>query len=203
MKIYEMRSAPNPRRVRMFLAEKGIPMEYVEVNLAKGEHMTPEFALKNPMRTVPVLELDDGTYLSESISICRYFEELHPEPPLLGTSPRERAEIDMWLRHLDFFFMVPTGMCFQHSSGYFSSFRKTFPEWGEANRQHILKFFDYLDRHLAERRFIMGDQFTLCDISALCTIDFNKVNKIRLQPEQHPHLARWHQEVSSRPSASA
>ena len=201
MKIYEMNRAPNPRRVRMFLAEKGIPMEYVEIDLAKGEHMSPDFVQKNPMKKVPVLEFDDGSYLSESIAICRYFEEAQPEPPLMGTTPREKAEIEMWMRYLEFYFMLPTGMCFQHSSGYFAQFRKTFPEWGEENRKDVFKFLNYLNAHLASRRYIMGDTFSIADISALCTIDFNKVNNIRLDPEQHPHLHRWYEEVTARPSA--
>jgi glutathione S-transferase len=203
MKIYEMKRAPNPRRVRMFLAEKNIPMEYVELDLAKGEHMTPEFALKNPMKKVPVLEFDDGSTLSESIAICRYFEELQPEPPLMGTTPREKADIEMWMRHLEFSFFLPTGMCFQHSSGYFAKFRKTFPEWGEENRTSVLKFLDYLEQHLATHQYLLGDTFTIADISALCTLDFNKVNDIRLDPEKQPNLQRWYQEVSSRPSARA
>src|SRR5690606_12839007 len=106
-------------------------------------------------------------------------------------------------RHLEFFFMFPTGMCFQHTSGFFAQFRKTFPEWGEENRAYILKFLDYLNRHLADRRYIMGDQFSIADISAFCTLDFNKVNNIRVQPEQQPHLQRWYDDIRSRPSAQA
>ncbi len=203
MKIYDTKRAPNPRRVRMFLAEKDIAMEYVEVDLTKGEHMSAEFKQKNPMKKVPVLEFDDGTHLSESIAICRYFEEVQPEPPLMGSTPREKAEIEMWLRHLEFFFMFPTGMCFQHTSGFFAQFRKTFPEWGEENRAYILKFLDYLNKHLADHRYIMGDQFSIADISAFCTLDFNKVNNIRVQPEQQPHLQRWYDDMRSRPSAQA
>lgn len=203
MKIYEMKQAPNPRRVRIFLAEKNIPMEYVEIDLGKGEHLTPEFQQKNPLRQVPVLEFDDGTYLSESIAICRYFEELQPETPLFGTSPREKAEIEMWLRRLEFAFFVPTGMCFQHTNAYFAKIRKTFPDWGEENRKYVLQFLDYLNSHLADHRYILGDQFTMADISAFCTMDFNKVINIRINPETHPHLQRWYEEVKSRPSSRA
>lgn len=203
MKIYEMRVAPNPRRVRMFLAEKDVPMEYVQVDLGSGEHLSEEFRKMNPMGKVPVLELDDGTYLSETMAICRYFEEIQPAPPLLGTDPLERAQIEMWQRQVEFFFFVPSGMCYQHTSGVFAKFRRTFPEWGEANRRGARRYFDFLDNHLENRPFIAGDAFTVADITALCTIDFNKkANKLFIQPEQK-NLERWYQEVSGRPSAQA
>lgn len=203
MKIHEMRVAPNPRRVRIFLAEKGVPMEYVQVDLNSGEHLDEAFRKKNPMAKVPVLELDDGSYLSETMAICRYFEELHPEPPLLGGSPLERAQIEMWQRQVEFFFFVPSGMCYQHTSGVFAKFRRTFPEWGEANRRGASRYFDFLNGHLADRPFIAGETFSVADITALCTIDFNKrANQLFIQPEQ-TNLDRWYREVSSRPSARA
>jgi glutathione S-transferase len=202
VKIYQMTIAPNPRRVRIFLAEKGIAVEYVELDLAQGEHLSDEFRQKNPMRKVPVLELDDGTCISETMAICRYFEELHPEPPLMGTTPLEKAQIEMWQRQIEFYFFLPTGMCFQHTSGYFAKFRKTFPEWGEENRREAEKYFGFLDRHFAENRFVTGDDFSVADITALCAVDFNKVNDLRITSEQE-HLSRWYREVCSRPSAQA
>ncbi|RFA30523.1 glutathione S-transferase [Alkalilimnicola ehrlichii] len=202
MKLYEMKIAPNPRRVRIFLAEKGIAVETVEVDLAKGEHMSEAFKAKNPMRKVPVLELDDGTCISETMAICRYFEELQPDPPLMGETPLEKAQIEMWQRQMEFYFMLPTGMCFQHTSGYFSAIRKTFPEWGERNREDVEKFFHYLNRHFAENTYVAGEKFTVADITALCALDFSKVNNVRIQPEQE-HLARWYEAVNSRPSAKA
>src|SRR5690606_1320519 len=138
-----------------------------------AEHMTPEFTQKNRMRQGALQQLDDRSHLSESIAICCHFAELQPEPPPMVTTPRAKAEIEMWMRRLEFSFFLPTGMCFQHSSGYFASIRKTFPEWGKDNRKNVLKFLDYLNNHLAHHRYIMGDQFTMADISAFCTMDFN------------------------------
>lgn len=202
MKIYEMKRAPNPRRVRMFMAEKGIldKAEFVELDLSQGENLTPDFAAKNPMKKVPVLELDDGTCISETMAICRYFEEIHPEHPLLGRDALEKAKVEQWLRWLEFFFFMPTGMCFQHTSGVFKDRMNPIPEWGEECRKGVEKFFHFLDKHLEGREYIVSDTFTAADINALCTIDFNKVNKIGIQPEQ-TNLQAWYDRVASRESA--
>ena len=202
MKIYEMKRAPNPRRVRMFMAEKGIldKAEFVELDLSQGENLTAEFAAKNPMKKVPVLELDDGTCISETMAICRYFEEVHPEHPLLGRDALEKAKVEQWLRWLEFFFFMPTGMCFQHTSGVFKDRMNPIPEWGEECRKGVEKFFDFLDQHLEGREYIVNDTFTAADINALCTIDFNKVNKIGIQPNQG-NLQAWYDRVASRESA--
>lgn len=168
MKIYEMKIAPSPRRVRMFLAEKGIDMEYVELDLQKGDNCTEAFRAKNPMAKVPVLELDDGTCISETVAICRYFEELHPEPSLMGRTPLEKAQIEMWQRWVEFYFLMPTGMCFQHSSGYFADRMTPVKEWGEVCRESTKKYFGFLDRHLADHRFLAGDEFSIADITAFC-----------------------------------
>ncbi len=204
MKIFEMKIAPNPRRVRVFLAEKGLldTIEFEQVDLQKGENLTPEFKAMNPMGKVPVLLLDDGNTIAETMAICRYFEELHPDPALLGTSAFEKAQVEQWLRWIEFFFFLPTGMCFQHSSGYFKDRMNPIPEWGAECRKQSEKFFDFLDRHLEGREFIVGDRFTAADINAMCTIDFNKVNDLRIKPEQ-THLKAWYERVSSRPSAKA
>lgn len=204
MKIYEMKVAPNPRRVRMFLAEKGLldQVEFVELNLQKGENLTPEFSAMNPMKKVPVLELDDGRHIAETMAICRYFEETHPEPALLGRDPFEKAQIEQWLRWIELYFFMPTGMCFQHSSGYFKDRMTPIAEWGAECRKQAEGFFRFLDRHLEGREFIVGDSFSAADINALCTIDFNKVNSLRIDPEQ-AHLKAWYDRISSRPSARA
>ncbi len=202
MKIYEMKVAPNPRRVRIFLAEKGIGMTYEQVDLQKGENLTADFRQKNPMGKVPVLELDDGTCIAESVAICRYFEELQPMPSLMGQTPLEKAHIEMWQRWIEFYFLMPTGMCFQHSSGYFKDRMTPIPQWGEECRKNAVKFFERLNRHLEHHHFIAGERFSIADITALCTIDFNKVNQLGILPEQ-THLWRWYDEVSSRPSAKA
>lgn len=203
MKIHEMRIAPNPRRVRIFLAEKGITdIEYVQLDLAKGEHLTPEFRAKNPFCTVPVLELDDGTCISETIAICRYFDALHPEPNLFGIDAKEQALVEMWQRRIEFYFMLPTGMAFQHLSPYFAAYKPQVKEWGELCKERAAKMFDTFDQHLAHTPYVAGDRFTIADITLLCTVDFNKVNDLRLS-DAHPNLKRWYDQVSARPSAQA
>lgn len=203
MKIYEMKVAPNPRRVRIFLAEKGInDLEFVEMDVQAGANLTEEFKRKSPMTKIPVLELDDGTCISETVAICRYFEETHPKPSLMGKTAVEKAQIEMWQRLCDFYFMMPTGMCFQHVSGYFKDRMNPVKEWGEECRTKIFEFMDLLDQHLESNEYVAGNTFSIADITALCTMDFNKVNSIRVS-DQHPNLKRWYDQVSSRPSATA
>lgn len=202
MKILEMKIAPNPRRVRLFLAEKGIPMTYEEVDLSKGENRRAEFRAKNPFGLVPVLEFDDGSTLSESVAICRYFEEVQPEPPLFGRTAREKAEVEMWNRRIELYFLLPVGMCFQHTSDYFKAFKPQVPAWGELCRTRALEFFDLLDAHLAHQPWIAGEAFSIADITAVCTIDFAKVNGQRIQAHQ-THLRRWHDAMSERTSYRA
>lgn len=202
MKIYETKTAPNPRRVRMFMAEKGLleKAEFVQIDLLKGENLTPEYAARNPMKKVPVMELDDGTCISETMAICRYFEESYPETPLMGRTPLEKAKIEQWLRWIEFYFFMPTGMCFQHTSGYFKDRMNPIKEWGEECRTTVEKFFHFLNKQLADRDYICGDEFTAADINAFTTIDFNKVNNIRIQPDQ-THLQAWYERIKGRPSA--
>lgn len=203
MKIYEMKIAPNPRRVRMFLAEKGITnIEFIEINLQKGDNLTSEFHHKNPFEKVPILELDDGQCISESVAICRYFEELHQEIPLMGETPLDKAIIEMWQRHCEFYFFLPTVMCFQHTSGYFKDRMNVINEWGDDCRTQILKFMQLINKHLEHHQFITGDNFSIADITALCTIDFNRVNHISIS-DDFIHLKRWYENVSARPSAQA
>ena len=202
MKIYDTHTAPTPRRVRIFLAEKNIPMEYVQVDLQKGENRTPEMRAKNPAGKVPVLELDDGTCIAESIAICRYFEALHPEPYLMGKTPLEQAQVEMWQRQVEQYFFYQIGMCFQHTSGYFKDRMTPFPEFGKDCGNNARKYMKILDKRLADNDFIVGDTFTIADITALCTVDFARVVDIRIDDDM-PNLARWHKQVSSRPSASA
>lgn len=203
MKLYETSTAPNPRRVRMFLSEKGLldRVEYVQVDLQKGENLTPEFTARNPMKKVPVLELDDGDCIAETMAICRYFEELHPEPSLLGRDAREKALIEQWTRWIDFYFMMPTGMCFQHTSGYFKDRMNPLPEWGEECRKGVHRFLDFLENHLDGREWIAGDALTVADINAFVTLEFNRVNDIRVQPEQ-VNLKDWHTRIRQRESST-
>ena len=202
MKIYDSQTAPNPRRVRIFLAEKGVAVTYEEVDIGKADNRSAEFRRKNPLGTLPVLELDDGTYIAESVAICRYFEETHPNPPLMGTDARDRALVEMWQRRMELEVFGPITQVFRNLHPFFAGRIPQVAEWGEVNRKAAEGRLAWLDTVLAEREFIAGDRFTIADITALCGIDFGRVSKIRIQPE-HTHLARWHAAVSSRPSAKA
>jgi glutathione S-transferase len=202
MKIYNSATAPNPRRVRIFLAEKGIQVPYEEVDIVKAVNRTPEFRKKNPLGTVPVLELDDGTCISESVAICRYFEELHPNPPLMGVDARDRAIVEMWQRRMEFELLQSIANSFRHRHEFFKGRIAQVPEYAEVSRQNAEKSLAWLDEVLADRPFVAGERYTIADITALVAIDFGRVSKIRIQPEQK-NLTRWYEAVSSRPSAKA
>jgi glutathione S-transferase len=200
--LYSSAQAPNPRRVRIFLAEKGVQVPIVEVNIGAAENLKPEFLAKNPMGRVPVLELDDGACIAESVAICRYFEELHPDPPLMGTDARDRALVEMWNRRLELELFAPISHAFRHLHRYFAGRYPQVADWGEECRRSARDRMSWLDQVLADREFISGDSFTIADITALAGIDFGRVSDIRIQPEQ-ANLKRWHEAVSSRPSAKA
>ncbi|MDA7946050.1 MAG: glutathione S-transferase [Hyphomicrobiaceae bacterium] len=203
MKVVEDGRAPNPRRVRIFLAEKGIQMEYEQVDINASDHKTPEFALLNPLQRVPVLVLDDGTTLSESMAICRYFEEVQPEPPLLGKDALDKAMVEMWQRRMELNLMFPVAQTFRHLHPAMAEMEK--PQvagWGEVNRPRALTMLSLLDRELGNRPFIAGEDFTMADITALVAVDFMKPARIE-RPDNLKNLDRWHEQVSSRPSAKA
>ena len=202
MKIYNSSAAPNPRRVRVFLAEKGIQVPLEEVDIGKAVNRQPEFRKKNPLAGVPVLELDDGTCIAESVAICRYFEELHPEPPLFGVGAKERALVDMWNRRMEFTVLQPIADSFRQRHEFFKGRIRQCPEYAEVQRHNAEDSLAWLDTELANRRYIAGDKFTIADITAMIAIDFGRISKIAIQPEQK-NLARWHAEVSGRPSAKA
>jgi len=202
LKIYETKTAPTPRRVRFFLAEKNIPMDYVQVDIEGGENLSPAMRARNPVAKVPVLELDDGTCINESVSICRYFEELHPEKPLMGTTPLEKAQIDMWQRQVEFGLFMQIGMCFQHSTGYFKDRMTPVAEYGKVAGQDAIKFLEILNARLANNEYIAGGSFSIADITAVCAIDFGRVVKVYIAPEQ-THLQRWYDAISARPAAKA
>ncbi len=202
MLLYDTKTAPTPRRVRIFLAEKGIEVPTKQIDLQKGENLSPEMRAKNPLGKIPVLELDDGTCISESDAICTYFEELHPENPLLGTTPFEKAQIQQWARQVEFGLFMQVGMCFQHSTGYFKDRMTPVPEFGKEAGKNAAKFLKLLERRLADNTYICGESFSLPDIIALCAIDFARVIDIRI-PAEFTNLQRWYESVSSRPSAKA
>lgn len=203
MKIIEDGRAPNPRRVRIFLAEKGIQMEYEQVDITEFDHKKPEFTSLNPLQRVPVLMLDDGSALSESMAICRYFEELQPEPALLGKDALGKAKVEMWQRRMELSLMQPVAQTFRHLHPAMAEMEKPqVAAWGEVNRPRALSMLKLLDQELANRPFIAGDDFTAADITGLVAVDFMKPARIE-RPENSPNLDRWHAEVSSRPSAKA
>ncbi len=203
MKIYEFTGAPNPRRVRVFLAEKGINnVPSVQVNIATGENRKPEFLKINPMGGLPVLELDDGTLIAESVAICRYFEESHPEPRLMGIDAKDKAIVEMWNRRMEFEVLAMTAASFRNTSDFFKGRIPQVKEYGEIAKNAAVKRLEWLDTVLADREFIAGPRFTIADITALIGIDFGRTTAIKIQ-ENQKNLARWHQAVSSRPSAKA
>jgi glutathione S-transferase len=202
MLLHDSATAPNPRRVRIFLAEKGITVPTAQVDLAKRENRTPEYLAKNPLGGVPVLELDDGTCIAESVAICRYFEELQPEPPLMGTGARERALVEMWQRRMELEVAQCVFHCFQNTHPFFAGRIEQVPAYGEVAKKKLIARLGWLDGELAQRPFVAGDRYTIADITAQVGIDFARVIGVRIAPE-HKHLARWHAEVSARPSAKA
>jgi glutathione S-transferase len=203
MLLYHDPRAPNPRRVRVFLAEKAVAYDTIEVLIADRAHQTPEFRKKNPIALLPVLELADGRVLRESMAICRYLEEAHPEPNLFGVDAWERAQVEMWNRHAELELLWPIAQVFRNTHKFWEGRIKQAPEFATVMREHIAERFDWLEEELANRSYMAGERFTVADITAMCAIDFGRVSDIRIKAETHPHLAAWHQRVSSRPSAKA
>lgn len=203
MKLYDSKLSPNPRRVRIFLAEKGLTIPRVEVDLGKLEHKRPEFSGLNPFQTVPVLELDDGTLISESIAICRYIEELCPEPNLFGATALERAMVEMWQRRLEQRLFMPIAQVFRHSHPRMAEMENPqFPDWGAANRPAALRAMAIVDEALRGRTFIVGDRFTVADITGLVALDWAKPARIAI-PSELERLNGWRETLAARPSAAA
>jgi len=203
MRLYDGGRAPNPRRVRVFLAEKGIEVPLVPIDMGALEHKQEAVSSRNPLRRLPVLELDDGTVLTESVAICRYFEELHPEPALFGRAALGRALVEMWQRRMEFNLFLPVTHAFRHIHPAMKDWEvPQIPEWGEANKPKAVEFLRLLDRELAEREFAAGDDFSIADITGMIAIDFMKPARIAL-PDDCVNVKRWHTALSSRPSAAA
>jgi glutathione S-transferase len=204
MKLYyDGGRAPNPRRVRVFLAEKGLTVPVETIDLGKMEQKSAAFTAVNPVQRVPALVLDDGTVIAESIAICRYFELLHPEPPLLGRSAVGSALVEMWQRRIEFHLFWPVSQVFRHLHPAMAQMEvPQVAAWGDANKPRILEFLAVLDGELKEQRFVAGNDFTVADITALCAVDFMKPAKLAV-PAELTNIQRWHAEVSSRPSAKA
>lgn len=202
MKILQTKTAPNPRRVRIFLAEKGIEAPFEELDIIKGLK-TPEFTQLNPFQRVPVLVLDDGTAISETMAICRYFEETKSEPVLFGKGAKQRAVVEMWNRRVEFGLLACIAQAFRHLHPAAAQLEvPQVPAWGEANKPKAQEVMQIIDRELGKRRFIAGDDYSVADITALVAMDFAKPARVE-RPAGLDNLARWHHEVSGRPSAKA
>jgi glutathione S-transferase len=203
MKLYDGGRAPNPRRVRIFLAEKGVSVPLEPVDLGAKAHKSEAFTALNPLQRLPVLVLDDGTVLTESIAICRYFEGLYPEPALFGRDPKSVALIEMWQRRLELNLYAAVQAVFRHlHPGMKEMEVPQIPEWAEANKPRVLEFLALLDRELQNRPFIAGEAFSVADITGLVTLDFLKPAKLTIPPE-FTQVVRWHRDLAARPSASA
>lgn len=203
MKLYDGGKAPNPRRVRIFLAEKGLEVPLEPIDMGAMGHRSATVTTVNPLQRLPVLELDDGTVITESIAICRYFDELHPNPPLFGTGAVGRALVEMWQRRLELNLMMPVAHVFRHTHPAMKEWEvPQISEWGDANRPKALEFLALLNRELAQREFAAGDDFSVADITGLIAIDFMKPARIAV-PEEFTNVLRWHQALRARPSAGA
>jgi glutathione S-transferase len=203
MKLFDGGRAPNPRRVRIFLAEKGITVPLVPVDMGAMEHRGDSIASRNPLRRLPVLEFDDGAVLCESVAICRYFEEIEPEPALFGRGALGKARVEMWQRRLELNLFWPVSQAFRHIHPAMKDWEvPQVPEWGEANKPKALEFLALLDAELAQREFAAGDEFSIADIAGLVAIDFMKPARISV-PAELANVIRWHRALAARPSASA
>jgi glutathione S-transferase len=203
MKLYDGGRAPNPRRVRIFLAEKGIKVATEPVDLGAMQQRSEAYTAINPLQRVPALVLDDGTVITESVAICRYFEALQPDPPLFGRGALEIALVEMWNRRAEFNLYLPVSSVFRHLHPAAKAMEDPqVPQWGEANKPRIFEFLQLLDGELKGRPYLAGDAYSIADITAMIAVDFMRVSKLAV-PDTLQNLKRWHQAVSARPSAAA
>ena len=203
MKLYSLKNGVNPRRVRIFLAEKRVTVPVEEFDMDSAGHRQPAFLAKNPLGTLPVLELDDGTLVSESVAICRYFEEAIPEPPLFGRSALERTQVEMWNRRMELELLLPTIDVFVHTNPFWAGRRTQIAAWGEERLRVLVDRLRWLDGELRDREFIGIDRYNIADITAQVAI-LTARGALKLAiPEAHVNLARWWKAVSARPTARA
>lgn len=209
MKLYEYTMAPNPRRVRIFLAEKGVEIDTVQVDIPSGENLAPEFRTINPRSLLPTLVLDDGTVIDESVAICRYIEELHPEPPLMGTDAKSKAVIESAQRHMEWDGLLSVAEAFRNSNPTFvdrgisgSEGVPAIEALVDRGRASTIRFLGALNDTLGTSEYVAGDAFSIADITAFCVVDFAKWIQVRAGDE-HPHLNRWYAAFKARPSSQA
>ena len=201
MKLYESPS-PNARRVHIFMAEKGVDCERVAVDIRGGENISEAYLAKNPGGRVPMLELDDGTCIAESIAICRYLEGMHPQPVLFGTSPLESAVIEMWQRRVELNFMSEVAGAFRNITGFFKDRETPVKEWGQVCAEKAPQALQMFERQLADNTYLAGEQFSVADITLAVALDFAKQVKVVELP-QTPNIDRWYAKVNERPSLQA
>jgi glutathione S-transferase len=202
MILYDLSPGMHPRRVRIFLAEKGLSIPRCEVDAAGNANATPEFLRLNPLGKLPVLELDDGSTISESMAICRYLEAIYPNPPLMGRTPIEAARIDMWTLRMENELSRSIADAFQHSSDFYRGRMAQVPEVAAWARGRALRAMHWLDSELDGREFVAGDDYTMADIVAQCACVLGKVSGLRI-PAELTQLTRWFASVSARPTARA
>lgn len=210
MKLYDFALAPNPRRVRMFLAEKSIEVPSVQINTRKREQFSAAYRAINPYCQVPALELDDGTVITESVAICRYFEETHPEPPLMGHGPLGRAVVDMWNRRVEFGGYQAVAEAVRNALPMFEGRALAgmpdgvpqIPALADRGKATFGRFLGQMDDRLGNSPYIAGDDFTIADITAFVTVEFAKLVELGI-PEDRANVVRWRDQVAARPSAEA
>jgi len=198
MHLHTQSSSPNGQRVNVFMQEKGINIAKTEINLRSGENLSEAYRAKNPFARVPVLELDDGSYLSESQAICLYLEGLHPSPNLFGESPRERAMIEMWSRRVELNLLIPVAQAFRNITGFFKDREKCVPEWGEVSAEVARDAAGVFDGHLAENQYLIGSRYCIADMTLAILVGFAK--NVGQDFFDLKHIARHHAEVTARPS---
>ena len=202
MILHDLSAGMHPRRVRIFMAEKGLSMDRREVDAAGGANAMPDFLRLNPLGKLPVLELDDGSAIAESLAICRYLEAEHPQPSLMGKTPKASAHIEMWTLRMDHELSQPIALTFVHSSDYYRGRVEQVPEVASWARGRALQTMAWLDGELAGRSHIAGEDYSLADIVAQCACVLGKAFGLRIAPGM-THLSRWFAQVSSRPTARA
>ena len=201
MKIVEQPGVPNPGRVKLFVAEKGLAIPYETLELNKAEHLSEKFTKLNPFQRVPVLVLDDGTAISESVAICRYLEDHNPEPNLFGISPLERATVEMWNRRMELGLLFHVAQFFRDTHPDMAAMEKPqIPEWAEANKPRVMRYLGVLDNALEKQVYVAGDRYTIADITTLVAIDFMKPTRLQIS-DAHANVKRWYEGVAQRPSS--
>ena len=203
MKLYDLSPSPNARRVRIFIAEKGLEIPIVPVNMMTGENQSEDYLAKNSLGKMPLLELDDGTCIAESVAICRYLEEMNPNPPLMGRNPLEKALVEMWHRRMELEFLIPMITIFLHTGEMWKDRVTQIPQVAETGILNVKERMEWLDRELDGKEFITGEDYTVADIAAQCAFVMGKAALGLRITEDQLNLSNWFTRVSSRPTARA